>query len=277
MCYHRTMRRVDPGRAGPAAGGARRSTRRTRWPRPAGSTTPAATTRGRCGARGDAAVDGQADAARVVLGRVQLERFRQTARSRGPRGGARVAAQRRCPVPPTTASASNCRSVRRRCSTWTTASAPPQSCSKRRWTDRWCSGPVAHERVLDWWATALDRHAQSRPAGRAPGHLRPHPASACAPSWRSTAGRRRPATGWRPRRAAPATSSGPGRRRSPAGCGPSLAPDRGAALRADLDRLVTQAIIPERATACQHQRSRARRRRGMENEWAAFKDGRGAK
>ena len=24
-------------------------------------------------------------------------------------------------------------------------------------------GPAAHERVLDWWATALDRHAQSRP------------------------------------------------------------------------------------------------------------------
>ena len=35
----------------------------------------------------------------------------------------------------------------------------------------------------------------------------------------------------------------------------ALAPDRGATLRADLDRLVTQALIPDRATPADHDRS----------------------
>src|SRR5262245_29478523 len=30
-------------------------------------------------------------------------------------------------------------------------------------------GPVAHERVLEWWATAVDRQAQLRPAGERAG------------------------------------------------------------------------------------------------------------
>ena len=52
----------------------------------------------------------------------------------------------------------------------------------------------------------------------------------------------------------------------------SLARDRGAALRADLDRLVTEAIIPERAARLQT-RDHRQAAGGMQNEWDAFKAG----
>ena len=51
-----------------------------------------------------------------------------------------------------------------------------------------------------------------------------------------------------------------------------LAQDRGAAVRADLDRLVTQAIIPERAGRLRTGDTR-RAAVGMQNEWDAFKAG----
>jgi hypothetical protein len=51
-----------------------------------------------------------------------------------------------------------------------------------------------------------------------------------------------------------------------------LAQDRGAALRADLDRLVTQAIIPERAARL-HTGDARQAAGGMQNEWDAFKAG----
>jgi hypothetical protein len=49
-----------------------------------------------------------------------------------------------------------------------------------------------------------------------------------------------------------------------------LARDRGAALRADLDRLVVQAIIPERAARLQI-RDPKPAAAGMLAEWEAFK------
>jgi len=52
----------------------------------------------------------------------------------------------------------------------------------------------------------------------------------------------------------------------------SQAPDGGAPLRADLDRLVTQTIIPERATRLKISDPR-QAAAGMANEWAAFKEG----
>ena len=52
----------------------------------------------------------------------------------------------------------------------------------------------------------------------------------------------------------------------------SLAQDRGAALRADLDRLVTQAIVPERAARLKTADVR-QAVAGMQNEWTAFKAG----
>ena len=79
-------------------------------------------------------------------------------------------------------------------------------------------GPVAHERVLDWWATALDRHAQSRPVEERPA-IYARILERMSAELRRTAAWRRPATGWSSRRAAPAISSGHGRRRLPAGSG----------------------------------------------------------
>ena len=107
-------------------------------------------------------------------------------------------------------------------------------------------GPIAHERVLDWWATALDRHAQSRP-------VEERPAIYARILDRMTA-----------ELAADGGLAGWVRA--------SQAADGGAALRADLDRLVTQAIIPERATRLKISDPR-QAAAGMANEWAAFKEG----
>jgi hypothetical protein len=130
-------------------------------------------------------------------------------------------------------------------------------------------GPAAHERVLDWWATALDRLALTRPhEAREPVYVRivvrmekelaANPTSGAAAYW-LTAGLRgsgnldrawyAAAAGW---------------------VGALLGRDRGAALRADLDRLVTQAIIPERALRLQ---PRDPKTAGavMLSEWEALK------
>jgi hypothetical protein len=132
-------------------------------------------------------------------------------------------------------------------------------------------GPVAHDRVIDWWATALDRHAQSRPAEeRAPiyarildrmrAELALDPGSAPANYWTVVAAR---GTGdleraWQAAIAAWVRAA--------------LAPDGGVALRADLDRLVTQAIIPERATRLKTA-DPWQAAGGMVNDWTAFKEG----
>lgn len=105
--------------------------------------------------------------------------------------------------------------------------------------------PAAREQVADWWATSMDRYAQTRPPderidvylqieSRLRTHLGRYPDSSAAPYWAAAASLARgdvelawdlALAGWV---------------RSP------LAPDGGEALRADLDRLVTQGIIPER-------------------------------
>jgi hypothetical protein len=103
----------------------------------------------------------------------------------------------------------------------------------------------SRERVLDWWANAVDRDASRSEAGRQAAHQRiqarmreeltDHPNSATAPYWLAAAAR---ALGdlqaaW------DAAEAGWVRA--------SLSIDRGAALRADLDRLMLVAIVPERA------------------------------
>jgi hypothetical protein len=50
----------------------------------------------------------------------------------------------------------------------------------------------------------------------------------------------------------------------------SLARDRGAALRADIDRLVTSAVIPERAARAST-RDKRQALADMVKEWEAFK------
>lgn len=106
-------------------------------------------------------------------------------------------------------------------------------------------GPAARDRLLDWWATALDRQAQEDPAHRAALYqrivdrmeteLRLQPGSTAAGYWLAAAARSMGDT----ERAWHAALASYLRAR--------LAADRGVALRADLDRLVTTAIIPERA------------------------------
>lgn len=130
--------------------------------------------------------------------------------------------------------------------------------------------PDAHTRALDWWATALDRQAQAqapserglvyfRIVERMEEELRRDSASAPANYWLAAAAR----SSGDLDRAWSAASAAWIRAR--------LAPDRGVALRADLDRLVTQAIIPDRAIRLP-QRERRQAQATMTAEWEAFKE-----
>lgn len=103
----------------------------------------------------------------------------------------------------------------------------------------------AREQVVDWWATAMDRYAQTRPpeervavydelSARIRLHLGRYPDSSSASYWLPAAALARgdlelawdlALAGW---------------------VRSTLAPDQGTTLRSDLDRLVTQALIPER-------------------------------
>ena len=130
-------------------------------------------------------------------------------------------------------------------------------------------GAAAHERVLDWWASSLDRLAQTRPtAERTPIYDRvlDRMERELVRDAGST-----PASYWL---AAAARGAGDlDRAWSAAIAGwvrASLARDRGAALQADLDRLVAQAIIPERANRLAT-RDRAQTIAGMLSEWESFK------
>jgi hypothetical protein len=225
-------------------------------------------------AREAAAIPARTDAARVVLGRIQLERYRQSANPRDLQiareslrmvdAAALDAAER---VELTIglaealyfeerygAAAQLFESVRQRSS---------------------LLGPAAHERVLDWWATSVDRQAQARqPDERAALYapvldrmneeIAEYPGSTAAGYWLAAAAR---ASG-DIERAWHAALAGWLRA--------ALADDRGTALRADLDRLVNQAIIPERAAkAAKGDSAKAdlvkEAQNAMVAEWDAFK------
>jgi hypothetical protein len=106
-------------------------------------------------------------------------------------------------------------------------------------------GSDPRDRVLDWWATSVDRHAQMTPlrrlelyeriVDRMERELRDRPDSVTAAYWLAAASR----SSGDLDRAWTAAVAGWLRAR--------VLPGRGAALRADLDRLVQTAIIPERA------------------------------
>ena len=220
-------------------------------------------------ARDVSAMPGRADAARVVLGRIRLERFRQSA---NPQDLARardalrmVDANALDPVDRVEltiglaealyleqrygAAAELFESVRQRSS---------------------LLGPAAHERVLDWWATALDRHVQGRSSedrmavytrilDRMEEEVAEHPGSTAAGYWIAAAARHVGDI----ERAWSAALAGWLRA--------SLADDRGAALRADLDRLVTQALIPERASKLTQKNDLKEAMAAMTTEWETFK------
>lgn len=106
--------------------------------------------------------------------------------------------------------------------------------------------PDARERVLDWWASALDRAAHPRPDIERQGlyqrirdrmaiELAARPGNSVASYWASAAAR-----GQGDLQAAwDAAQAGWVRA--------SMAADHGVALRGDLDRLVERAIVPERS------------------------------
>jgi tetratricopeptide (TPR) repeat protein len=130
-------------------------------------------------------------------------------------------------------------------------------------------GPAAHERVLDWWATAADRLAISRPheireglyervVARMEKELALSPSSAAASYWLA-AGLRGSGNLDRAWHAAIA-----------GWVGAVLNRDHGAALRADLDRLMVQGIIPERAAKLQPNDPKPATD-AMMAEWTAFK------
>ncbi len=269
MCYHRTMRRFVlvamgvlltalPAHAADALTEARRLYNAGKYDLAAAVAREAMT------------LDATADAARVVLGRIQLEQFRQHARPedfKAARESLRAADARPLHYRERLELSIGQAEVLYLDDRFGAAAELFEATLDRSMV----LGPVAHERVLDWWATALDRHAQSRPLeerpaiyarilGRMSAELATDGGLAPASYWLVVAAR---GTGDL-ERAWQAAIAGWVRA--------SQAPDGGAPLRADLDRLVTQTIIPERATRLKISDPR-QAAAGMANEWAAFKEG----
>jgi len=128
-----------------------------------------------------------------------------------------------------------------------------------------------HERVLDWWATALDRYAQTRPlqerallygriSRRMTAELARNIASVPAGYWLVAAAR------------GSGDLDGAWSLAMANWLRAVLARDRGAALRGDLDRLMVQAIIPDRA-ARMAARDTTAVITGLLAEWESFKAG----
>jgi hypothetical protein len=132
-------------------------------------------------------------------------------------------------------------------------------------------GPAAHDRVLDWWASALERHAQANPPerdriytrifSRMDSELERDPGSVAANYWIVASAR---ALGELDRAW---TASMAGWVRA------ALAGSRAGALRTDLDRLVLTGIIPDRARATAAAEGLDKRQAAdtMVTEWERFK------
>ncbi|HEY2152268.1 MAG TPA: hypothetical protein VGH34_15775 [Vicinamibacterales bacterium] len=124
---------------------------------------------------------------------------------------------------------------------------------------------VPRERVLDWWASAIDREAKPRPdierqsryqaiRTRMEQELATHPGSGAAAYWLANAARLQGdlSAAWDAAQA--------GWVRAP------LGNDHGVALRGDIDRLVVDAIVPDRAKAL------AQTPETIRQEWEQFKE-----
>ena len=194
-------------------------------------------------------VPATAESARVVLGRIHLERYRRSAdaadlmQARESLRAVDAAALNRNERAELTIGIGECLFLEDKFGTASESFERALETSSEL-------GAAAYERVLDWWATALDRLALSRGRElrepiysrivvRMEKELAVDPSSAPAAYWLA-AGLRgaghldrawyTAAAGW---------------------VHAILGRDRGAALRADLDRLVVNAIIPERASRLQ--------------------------
>ena len=220
-------------------------------------------------AREAAAIPARTDAARVVLGRIQLERYRQSSDPRDltlARESLRMvnatpldAAER---VELTVGLAEALYFEER----YGAAAQLFESVRQRSIL----LGTPAHERVLDWWATSVDKQAQARQPDERPAiyarvldrmneEIAEYPGSTAAGYWLAAAARASGDT----ERAWHASHAGWLRA--------SLADDRGVALRADLDRLITKAIIPERAAKNAKGDQVKEAQTAMIAEWDAFK------
>jgi hypothetical protein len=212
---------------------------------------------------------GSADAARVVLGRVLLERFRRSA------DAADLSAARES-LRMVNASALDARDRVELALGFAEALflADRFGAAAELFDpliDRSAVlGPAARERVLDWWATAIDRHAQGRPPSeraalyqrildRMSAELTQDPGSTPASYWTAAAARGAGdlERAWNASLAAWV--------RAP------LARDRGVMLRGDLDRLVIHAIVPERAARASPRESK-QALAAMLGDWEAFKN-----
>jgi hypothetical protein len=196
-------------------------------------------------AREAVAAPARTDAARVVLGRIQLERFRQSS----DRKDLDTARESLTIVDPSRLDAAERVELAIGLAEALYLDGKFGAAAQLFESVRHRSallGRPAHERVLDWWATSIDRQAQARPVEERPPlyhgiltrmeeEIAENPGSSAAGYWLAAAAR---ATG-NLERAWHAALAGWLRA--------TLADDRGMALRADLDRLVTQALIPERA------------------------------
>lgn len=133
------------------------------------------------------------------------------------------------------------------------------------------SAQAERERTLDWWATSLDRYAQLKPqaerrliyrriADRMERESREHPGSTPAAYWLAAGAR---GAGELDRAWSAAIAAW---LRAP------MTLDRGAALRADVDRLVQTVLIPERARALAlGPKEIEEARQGLQAEWDSVK------
>jgi len=224
-------------------------------------------------AREASAIPAKSDAARVVLGRIQLERYRQSSDPKDlavARESLKMVDPRHLDAAERVELGIGLAEALYLDGQYGAAASLFESVRQRSVI---LGGP-SHERVLDWWATSVDRHAQRLPPEeRTPIYLAvlkrmeeeiaEYPGSTAAGYWLAAAAR---ASGNPERAWHEATASW---------LRATLAEDRGAALRTDLDRLVTQAIIPERAakmTSAATPRSDPKEAlTAMSQEWETFK------
>jgi hypothetical protein len=213
-------------------------------------------------------VPSTADAARVVLGRIQLERYRKSAAA-----------------PDLDTAIASLRSVDARRLDPRDKAELAIGLGEALYLDEHYGAAAAlfesvldagsaiqqpgYERVLDWWASAVDRQAQARApleradlyahvTNRMKAELARAPGSPAAGYWVVAAAR---ALGDPEDAMNEALASW---------VRASLGPDRGVALRADLDRLVTQGILPDRAARLPS-RERSQGLTTMTADWEAFK------
>lgn len=268
MCYHRAMRwLVVLALAGGFAGPAHFSDQLAEARRLYNSGQYEAAEKL---ARQELEIPGSVDAARVVLARVQLERYRQSA-DPDDLAAARESLRLVNPL-----SLESREQVEYTIGLGETLYLTDQFGAAAQLFESVLIrssvlGPSAHERVLDWWATAVDRNAQARPVeeraaaytvvlDRMREEIAEYPGSTAAAYWLAAAARgagdlegawQAALAGW---------------------VRASMTEDRGAALRADLERLVVQAILPELSARLQRGGDTRQALSAMLAEWKAFKE-----